>query len=192
MVTLTNGMVSRVFMTSPDWFTMDYTLTATAPGSVSSTFEDFDLSFVRGIAPEAQLFLDNSPLPTNVGGAVGQPRYLIYYSGFALFRDPAAFQFAYYNVSAPVGQWDWSPRRYSDNATWPPAGVHLAVTFLPPPPPANGSAYFTYQGVALGCDLVLGCPTDWVTCNDTIVPGEFNVPRVVCSTDFYLWYACVP
>lgn len=65
-ITLSNGLVSRVFRTSPNFFTVDYRNEA-GDGT----------SFLRGIGPEAQIFLDGAALPLDVGGALGESNYLL-------------------------------------------------------------------------------------------------------------------
>ena len=194
-VVMSNGLVSRTFVVAPNWYTSDLTLTPTSRAASPPTPAGVPSTFLRGIAPEAQLWLSDTPGASvgslvNVGGVIGQSRYVIAYPNFPIYADPNAMQYASHTVSSPAAQWAWSPRRYSEDAPWPPRGVHLAVTFVPPLPPSGGAAFFKYTSQTLGCN-VAGCLAPvWPTCNTTSVPGQCSWPAGVALTACQEWAAC--
>jgi hypothetical protein len=59
-VTLSNGLITRVFTISPNWFTSEYRSEAGA-----------GTSFLRGVSPRARVFFDASSSGTDIGGVWG-------------------------------------------------------------------------------------------------------------------------
>jgi hypothetical protein len=96
-ITLTNGLISRVFRTSPNFFTADY---RTEAGD--------GVSFLRGIGPEAQLFLNGANFPLDVGGAMGESNYLLWYPDTITFSaNPFAMVYTNYSVGPIIPDWDY-------------------------------------------------------------------------------------
>ncbi len=96
-ITLSNGLISRVFRTSPNFFTVDYVNEA-GDGK----------SFIRGIGPEAQLFLDDATFPLDIGGALGETNYLLWYPDtVTLSANPFSMVFINYTIGPIIPQWDY-------------------------------------------------------------------------------------
>jgi len=118
---LSNGLIRRTFVTSPNFATVDYTNQIT--GS----------SLLRGIKPEAILTINGDAFA--VGGLKGQPDYAYLDSDWIadLTGDENAFQFREYRIGEPEAHYPWVKRRSAASLVYPPAGVALAVVFSPPP-----------------------------------------------------------
>ena len=118
---LDNGLIRRVFVTSPNFATVDYTNQIT--GS----------SLLRGIKPEAVLTINGDEY--EVGGLKGQPDYAYLDSDWVadLTTDENAFQFREYRVGEPETPYPWVHRRSTTPSVYPPEGVTLTVAFSPPP-----------------------------------------------------------
>lgn len=96
-LTLSNGLISRVFRTSPNFFTADYR-TEAGDGT----------SFLRGIGPEAQLFLNGADFPLDVGGAMGESNYLLWYPDtVTLSTNPFAMVCTNYSIGPIIPDWDY-------------------------------------------------------------------------------------
>jgi hypothetical protein len=96
-LTLSNGLISRVFRTTPNFYTTDY------------RNEGGDgTSFIRGIGPEAQLFFDDASFPLDVGGALGESNYLLWYPDtVTLTSSPLSMSFVNYTVGPILPQWNY-------------------------------------------------------------------------------------
>lgn len=156
-VILANGLVRREFVVEPNWATVELLHEGTGHG------------FLRALAPEAQLELGlavgSTTLCTqraDVGGALSPSRGAILELGAlgALRADGSAFRYVRHEVGAVHTRFEWRPPawRRAPNASWPPRGVHLAVHFAPPAPPAGGTCaqraavvvhYELYDGLPL-------------------------------------------
>lgn len=81
------------------------------------------------------------------------------------------------------------PRWGVKNASWPPPGKRLTVSFATPADP--GPDNFTrLDGVGIGCDAPLTCLTGWPTCDNSSVPGQCSWPRVTAVESCAAWPAC--
>ena len=143
---LSNGLIRRTFVTSPNFATVDYTNQIT--GS----------SLLRGIKPEAILTINGDEF--EVGGLKGQPDYAYLDSDWIadLTNDENAFQFREYRVGEPEACYPWVKRRSATPSVYPPEGVTLTVVFSPPP--SLGSLQ-----VCVHYELYRGIPvlSKWVT-----------------------------
>ena len=152
-LSLSNGLVSRRFFTSPNWGTVS--VRAEVP--VSGAHE-----LLRGLGPEARLnlsctsarrqLLPYAPqaLKANtdrnesgssissagqaVGGLRGQKRYaLLDLSAWNLTAGPDDWAYESHEVSPIKARWAWTPgQRQGSMAHWPPRGLELRVRFKPP------------------------------------------------------------
>lgn len=151
-LTLTNGLITRIFSLDPAFGTVDYILNATAPRGGQQ-------SMLRSIKPEGTLLLDGAPYAL---GGLGQiPAGFLAYcnrSALTLSADVNAFGFVSYAVSDPVAPFPWTPgaRGSPKELSWPPKGKHLAVTLRAPAsaPPQHQAVvvvlhYEIYDGIPL-------------------------------------------
>ena len=177
-VTLSNGLMTRVFTTSPNWFTSDYRSEA-----------DSGVSFMRGISPEARVYFDGNE-GLDIGGVLGQYRYLLYYPDtISPAVNPLGFSYVNYTTSAIIPQYNYTPRWGVSNSSWPPPGVRLSVLFEAPPDP--GPFNFTpLDGVGVGCSPPLTCLTGYYKCDNNSVPGQCTFPRATAVADCTGWAAC--
>lgn len=129
-VEISNGLISRRFVTSPAFGTIDYILNASTPfGGEQSMF--------RTVKPEAQITLNGTAY--NVGGLTLHTPFLTKFhaycnrSDFNLDIDKSAFHYVSHSVSSPVAPFAWTPgTRYSPKYAWPPKGKTLIVKFVHP------------------------------------------------------------
>lgn len=184
-VVLSNGLVSRTFRTSPNFATVDLTNAMT------------DATVLRGIKPEAVITLDGTRF--EVGGLKGQPDYAYLDPAWldGLTSAPDAFQFTGYTTGKPEAPYPWHPKRHAPDVPWPPRGVTLTATFVPPE-----RALPKYQGLTISVHYALydGIPvlTTWVTVtnggasavevtaleNELLAVTEQEKPRVHVESDF--------
>lgn len=119
-VTLTNGLVTRIFTTAPNFATLAFRNDMTGA------------ALLRGVKPEAMLTLNGESV--EVGGLKGQPDYA--YLDLAWIKDmtasPEAFHFSGYTLGAPEAPYPWTPARHAPETPWPPKGVTLTARFEPP------------------------------------------------------------
>ena len=119
-MSLTNGLISRTFLTSPTLVTISYKNLVTG------------LNYFRTAKPEAQLsVLDRTVY--NVGGvrapfnnALWQPYY------YQLAALPNAFVYEGYEVGPAQARFQWKPQRWSEMRDWPPKGLRLTASFRGP------------------------------------------------------------
>jgi len=142
-IVMTNGLVSRSFRLLPNAATVgfDNLLTGSA--------------IMRGVKPEAILELDG--VKYAVGGLVGQVEYAYLRPEWidTMEADPAAFQFAGFEVGRTQARFAWKRKPYSADLPWPPPGVLLALHFQPPQGKLPGLTvsvcYEMYDGIPLVC-----------------------------------------
>ena len=106
---------------------------------------------------------------------------------------PTSFQFNNYSTSDPIAPFPWTPgRRHSPNSSsWPPLGLHLAVSLTPPPQLPPGQFNFsTLTGQEWGCSSASSCLTGWHTCDNTSVPGQCTWPSATAVEMCAQWPAC--
>ena len=151
---LTNGLLSRVFLFSPTFGTVDLY-------SHSSR-----RSLLRTLTPEAVLSLDGHPYP--IGGLQLDPspstsptppeHAYANRSAWRLTTDPTAWTYHSHSTSAPLAPFPWTPgtRHSPTDVQWPPRGLRLSVTWQAPAsaPPSHGvllvqSHYEMYEGLPL-------------------------------------------
>jgi hypothetical protein len=185
-LTLTNGLVSRTFALSPNFATVDLSLEQGDQGAGQT--------FIRGLSPEAKLFLQGIGEPISVGGLAGEARFLLWYPQTVnLTADPTAFQYVSHELSKPVARFDWRPQRFSDNASWPPSGVHLAVHFKPPV--SNSSSALTERdGYQVECQPdqsgAISCLTGHAQCDNSTVSGQCTLPWASAVAVCRSWAEC--
>ncbi len=119
---LTNGLVSRTFVTSPNGALVGLDrLTCGA-------------SFLRSVRPEAEVEIDGKKF--SVGGLTGQPvhNYLLPEWIGDLKADPSAFTFARYRVEDTKPRFPWKKRAgwMSRDMPWPVPGVEVVFTYKLP------------------------------------------------------------
>ena len=137
-LTLSNGLIQRTFVTSPDFATVDYANQTT------------DTSILRGVKPEAIITINGQQF--EVGGLKGQPDYAYLNPNWIadLIRDDDAFQFREYCVGKIEAHYPWIRKRYAASTVYPPEGLTLTVEFAPPPCIDNlrvSVHYELYQGI---------------------------------------------
>ena len=120
-IVLSNGLISRSFLLSPDFGTVDFYSFGT------------DASILRAISPEAVVTLDGEDY--NVGGLLSsvQPDYFNR-TDISYQVDPTAFHYVSHTTSQPVAPFHWEPglRHSPSYSQWPPQGLTLQVQFGPP------------------------------------------------------------
>ncbi|KAL5509192.1 hypothetical protein EMCRGX_G004513 [Ephydatia muelleri] len=120
-IVLSNGLISRSFLLSPDFGTVDFYSFGT------------DASILRAISPEAVVTLDGEEY--NVGGLLSsvQPDYFNR-TDISYQVDPTAFHYVSHTTSQPVAPFHWEPglRHSPSYSQWPPQGLTLQVQFGPP------------------------------------------------------------
>jgi hypothetical protein len=174
-ITLSNGLLTRVFTTGPNG----------AFGTTEYRLESGDgLSFIRGYAPEARVYLDNQTEATggyNVGGYTGQNTYLALYSDtITPLADVTAMSMMNYSYSAITPAYNYTPRWGVSNTSWPPPGIHLQILFGPPGgAAANSSTFVEVDNTGVGCDAPLTCLTGFYRCDNTSVPGQVREKKRV-------------
>jgi hypothetical protein len=135
---LSNGLIRRAFVTSPNFATVDY------------TNQNTDTSLLRGVKPEAVIVLNGEEF--EVGGLKGQPDYAYLDADWmaGLTSAPNAFRFCEYWVGEIESRYPWNRKRSAASSVYPPEGVSLTVAFTPPPS-VNGLCawvhYELYQGI---------------------------------------------
>lgn len=120
-LTLTNGLLSRVFRLALDFATIDLRNHCTGE------------TLLRGVKPEAVCTIAGVPYP--IGGLLGQPDYGYLDPAWleTMTADPRAFHFSTYTIGPTRERFPWHRRRAgADDAPWPPPGIELAIAFTPP------------------------------------------------------------
>lgn len=185
---LSNGLVSRTFALAPNWATVDLSLEQGDQGAGQT--------FLRGLSPEAKLFLQGVQDPVDVGGLVGEQRYLLWYPQTVnLTADPEAFRYVGHELTKPVARFPWRPQRNSDNASWPPNGVHLAVHFEPPAAGNNSNSSMTERdNFEIPCQPdqsgAIKCLTGHAACDNTTVADQCTLPWPTAVAVCESWPEC--
>ena len=118
---LTNGLVRRVFILSPNAATIAFDEVTT------------NKAMLRGVKPEAEVSING--MNYSIGGLKGQPNYAFLLPEWIpqLENDPQTWQFRKYTVSAPVAPFPWKrARHHQEGLSWPPEGIHLTMAYDPP------------------------------------------------------------
>ncbi len=159
-ITLDNGLIRRTFrLVPPD-----------APGGPAAacvSFEDLrdGRQLLRAVRPEAEVTIDGKAVP--VGGLVGQPigNYLLPEWVKSMKATSGAWRFQGYESGPIEARFAYLPHPewVSRPSAWPPAGVDLALSFVPP----EGA---TYAGeLVVHYEMYDGLPVvcKWLTLKNT-------------------------
>eukprot|EP01079_Euglenida_sp_SAG-EU17-18_P008267 gene8267-7596_t len=127
-VSLTNGLITRTFVISPNFATVGF----------DSHMEPFaaNTSLLRAVNPEARITLGGHVY--DVGGLIYETVTRAYLNKTQLYgtakADPAAFTYVGHTTSAPEAPFPWTigSRNSFSDYQWPPAGLHLTVTYKAP------------------------------------------------------------
>lgn len=172
---LTNGLVSRSFLTQPNWATVSLRGESPQHGGAEE--------MLRGVAPEARIqyscsrsgrrLLPYAPAALEgrtdprrgsagagfegqaVGGLQGQKRFaLLGIPKWNMSVGEHDWRYVSHKTGAISQRWAWRPgQRHSSLAAWPPRGLQLRVLFKPPPNCACGCGlqlsvvYEIYDGI---------------------------------------------
>ncbi len=142
-IVMTNGLVSRTLRLVPNAATVGFDNLVTGA------------AILRGVKPEAILEIDGAKY--SVGGLTGQPAYAYLRPEWidGLKSDPAAFQFAGFEVGPTQARFPWKRKPYSPNLPWPPPGIRLSLHYRPPAQKLAGLAvsvcYEMYDGIPVLC-----------------------------------------
>ena len=148
---LTNGLLRRVFRLAPNAATVAF-------DNLSN-----NQSLLRSVRPEAIVELQG--VKYAVGGLEGQPvhNYLDPRWIERMVANPAAFRFESFQVGKTAARFPWQKHRewMPADLPWPPPGVSLTLTFLPPAKaPAEIAAlrvdvhFELYDGLPLLCKWI--------------------------------------
>lgn len=121
-VTISNGLISRIFTLTPDGATV----------SLTSLINGKEL--IRAVKPEAELTINSKPF--RVGGLTGQPvnNFLKKEWIPALKQDSLSpFRLSDYKTGDTHARFEWKkrPEWMAEDRPWPPAGKQLDFTYLP-------------------------------------------------------------
>ena len=118
-LTLTNGLISRTFSTSPNGATTGFDNLVTHE------------SVIRSVRPEALIEIDG--IEYEVGGLTGQPihNYLKKSWISDLKANPGAFKYTGYSLMEIRAQFEWKKRMewMPEDLPWPPKGKTLTMTY---------------------------------------------------------------
>ena len=140
-VTLSNGLVRRVFRIKPGGATVALDNLITGE------------SLLRSVRPEAILELDGKQY--SIGGLKGQPDHAYLRRDWLeqMTADPQAFFCTGFEPGKTTARMEWKRVRYSASAPWPPPGVSLALRFEAPQEGLKGLSvvvhYEIYDGIPL-------------------------------------------
>eukprot|EP01060_Flectonema_neradi_P038947 TRINITY_DN834_c3_g1_i1.p1 TRINITY_DN834_c3_g1~~TRINITY_DN834_c3_g1_i1.p1 ORF type:complete len:731 (+),score=110.09 TRINITY_DN834_c3_g1_i1:70-2262(+) len=151
-----NGIVTRAFVTTPAFGTVDLTLNATLE------YEGEQSAF-RAVTNESLITLNGTQYI--IGGLRQASTFRAYCNRTELSLLPPSgdnfFKYVNHSVSAPVAPFPWTPgtRHSSKDVNWPPKGVVLSVAFLP------SSANMPQVKVVLHYQVIQGIPLiqKWMT-----------------------------
>jgi hypothetical protein len=116
-VSLSNGLVRRVWRLKPDCATVAF------DNLVTGT------SIIRGVKPEAMLTVDGSGVP--VGGLTGQPEYAYMQTAWldTMKADAKALHCTGFERVPVAPRIQWKRVRYAANEQWPPKGAGLVFHY---------------------------------------------------------------
>jgi hypothetical protein len=162
-LTLTNGLIRRVFRTTPNAATVAFDNLMTGE------------SLLRAVKPEATLQIDGKEYA--VGGLVGQPDLAYLRPAWldSMHSDPQAFHFTGFDTGKTQPRFAWRRARHSADLPWPPPGASLALHFAPPPGALPGVEVTVHYELYDGLPLL----AKWVTVhNGGAQPVRLNSFRV--------------
>ena len=140
-ITVTNGLIERVFRLAPNAATVDFRNLMTGE------------SILRAVGPEAKVGIGGRSFA--VGGLTGQPEhaYLLPEWLDSMAADPEAFRFRDVRIGLIEPRMEWKRKRPAASSQWPPAGLSLTLEFEPPAGAVAGVAvsvhYEIYDGLPL-------------------------------------------
>ena len=158
ILTLSNGLITRQFMTEPAFGTVDY------------RSESKQRSILRAILSETNVTIDGREY--RIGGLLGNATTHAYLnrSEMQLTADPDAFQYDGYTAAVPQSPFHWEPglRHSPPTSKWPPRGLTLRVKFRAPksaPPSHSNVVVYIYYEMYVGVPIL----SKWVgiECNGT-------------------------
>ncbi|MDE3165720.1 MAG: alpha-galactosidase [Acidobacteriota bacterium] len=116
-VTMSNGLIRRVWRLKPDAATVAFDNLMTGA------------SLLRGVKPEGELELDGRRYP--IGGLNGQEEWAYLRREWLdrMTPDPAAFHFTGMETGPTAARFAWKRAAYSGSQPWPPPGVSLTLHF---------------------------------------------------------------
>ncbi len=116
-VTMSNGLIRRVWRLQPDAATVAFDNLMTGA------------SLLRGVKPEGELELDGRRYA--IGGLNGQEEWAYLRREWLdrMTPDPAAFHFTGMETGATAAPFAWKRAAYSGTQPWPPPGVSLTLHF---------------------------------------------------------------
>jgi hypothetical protein len=183
-ITLSNGIISRSFVVSPCFTTVEYSRV------------DTRFTFFRQLSPEATLTLNGVPAAAGVCTNL-DPRAIPEFwtpENAQLHADPLSLTFVNYSTAKPVALFPWTPGSWHTPNTipWPPKGLTLTATFTPPAIAVSNSSsnFTTLGGYEFPCPPS-GCLTGWPTCNNNSVSGQCSWPAAVAVSECAAWPACM-
>jgi hypothetical protein len=138
-VSLSNGLLRRVFRVSPNGATVAFDNVMTGA------------SLLRGVKPEAVLTIDGSEV--SVGGLVGQPDYAYLLPEWldGMRSDDSSFRCTGYENASVEARFPWKQLRYASSKNWPPPGAGLVFRYEAPPGTLAGLRvdvhYEMYDGI---------------------------------------------
>jgi len=116
-VTMSNGLIRRVWRLAPDAATI--------------AFDDLmtGAALIRGVKPEATLEIDGQSY--DVGGLVGQEEWAYFRPEWLnrMQADPGAFHFVRMESGVTQQRFAWKRSAYSGNQPWPAPGASLTLYF---------------------------------------------------------------
>ncbi|HAB19820.1 MAG TPA: alpha-galactosidase [Verrucomicrobiota bacterium] len=163
-LTLSNGLASRTFQTSPN-------LATTSFRNLSS-----DAEYVRAIRPESVITING--VRWEIGGLKGQQdqSYLAPAWIPSLTAGTNAFRFTGHHIGHVEARYPWKPRYGAAPTAWPPKGTRLTLDFEPPARAADslrGVKVFVHYEMYDGLPLV----AKWLTVSNT-GPVEILVDKL--------------
>ena len=213
-VVVTNGLITRTFLTSPNWATW----------SMEVGGEDL----LRAVQPEASFELDGSVRPApedpltpphhsqqltphrqetvnatllTVGGVNGTSNFAFKNSSDPLSVAQLSYTYRAHRTVPIAKRFEWVPgSRFSEEAPWPPLGLGLEVQFEPPSAdlPSVNITYEMYQGLPVmskkvtlgaatsGCHRVRGLMVERLAMQETHL-GRNNHFDTDCELPRYRW-----
>eukprot|EP00118_Oscarella_pearsei_P004028 m.16731 g.16731 ORF g.16731 m.16731 type:complete len:733 (+) comp27105_c0_seq1:15-2213(+) len=165
-ITLTNALISRTFLLEPDLATLGF----------ESIFKG--QSIVRALTREGSVGLDG--IEYNVGGIIQGGSYAYFNrSKVTVNVNASAFHYKSYSTAMPQAPFPWTPgtRHSPSDVSWPPKGLQLIFSFVPPPsaPPQHQSIQINvHYEMYVGIPLV----AKWISVNCT-GSGKVNVTSVI-------------
>jgi hypothetical protein len=163
-IILSNGLISRTFILSPNAATIDFRNLVTGE------------SVIRGVKPEAEITINQKTY--SVGGLRGQPNYAFLNPAWIdqMTSDSNGFRFISYETGVPEAKFDWhqNQRAAAHQSPWPAKGVSLQLNFV------HEQAALQHLLVSMHYELYDGLPViaKWITVtnngSESVVINDFK------------------